>query len=213
MRVSASTDTGTVAALTLVDGVRPEGRELLAALHRFGVRPIVLLTGDRRSVAEAVGRAVGVDEVRASLLPEDKLAAIQELRQRYGSVAMVGDGVNDAPALAAASAGIAMGAIGSPVTIETADVALMADDLLRIPYALSLARRTRRTIRFNIGAALLLKLLLAVGAVAGVVNLAVAVVVGDMGGSLLVTLNAMRLATLHPPDEERVRPHLGSRSV
>jgi len=207
MHVYATTDTGTAAVVTLVDGVRPEAPDLVPALHKLGVRPVVLLTGDRREVAETVGGFVGVDEVRARLLPEDKLAAIQELQRRYGSVAMIGDGINDAPALAEASVGIAMGAVGSPATIETADVALMADDLRRVPYAIALARRSRRTVRFNIAAALLLKLVLAAGAILGVVNLAVAVVAGDMGGSLLVTLNAMRLGALHPPDGAAARPH------
>jgi Cd2+/Zn2+-exporting ATPase len=210
MRVYATTDKGTAARIALEDGVRPEARGLVAALHALRVRPVVLLTGDRRAVADEVGRQVGVDEIRGDLLPEDKLAAMRELRERNGAVAMIGDGVNAAPALAEATVGIAMGAIGSPATIETADVALMTDDLRRVPYVLSLARRTRRTVRFNIGAALVLKLLLAVGAVAGVVDLAVAVIVGDMGGSLLVTANAMRLAAFHPPDERGVQSAVGS---
>jgi len=209
MHVYATTDTGTAAVASLVDGVRPEAAALVTALHRLGVRPVVLLTGDRPEVAETIGGLVGVDEVRARLLPEDKLTAIQELRRRYGSVAMIGDGVNDAPALAEATVGIAMGAVGSPATIETADVALMADDLRRVPYAIALARRSRRTVRFNITAALMLKLLLAAGAILGIVNLAVAVVVGDMGGSLLVTLNAMRLGAFHPPDETAIPAHGG----
>jgi Cd2+/Zn2+-exporting ATPase len=153
-----------------------------------------MLTGDASEIAEMVGRRIGVDEVRARLLPEDKVQAVRALRARYGSVAMLGDGVNDAPALAEATVGIAMGAAGSPATIETADVALMADDLTKLPYAVRLAHRARRTIRFNIGIALGLKLVLAVGAVLGLVSLAVAVLVGDMGGSLVVTANALRLA-------------------
>jgi soluble P-type ATPase len=169
-------------------------RFVVARLHALAVRPVVMLTGDGAETAEMVGRRIGVDEVRARLLPEDKVHAVRALRELHGSVAMLGDGVNDAPALAEATVGLAMGAAGSPATIETADVALMADDLTKLPYAVRLARHARRTIRFNIGLALGLKLVLAVGAVLGVVSLAVAVLVGDMGGSLAVTVNALRIA-------------------
>ncbi len=198
LRVFGRTETGVAAVVTLRDTERPEARALLVALHELGIRPVVMLTGDVESVAREVGQAVGIDEVRAPLLPEEKLLAIAELRAQHGSVAMVGDGVNDAPALAEASVGIAMGGVGSPAAIETADITLMSDNLLHIPYVVSLAKRTRRTIRVNIGAALVLKGILAVGAMLGVVNLAVAVVVGDMGGTLLVMLNAMRLVALRP---------------
>lgn len=162
----------------------------------MGIRPIVMLTGDSAAAAQAVARTVGVDAVRWRLLPQEKVDAVRELRTRYGTVGMLGDGVNDAPALAAASVGLAMGAAGSPATIETADVALMSDDLGHLPYAVHLARRARRIIRFNIAMALGAKLVLGVGAVLGVVSLAVAVLVGDMGGSLLVTVNALRLTRM-----------------
>ena len=178
----------------LQDSVRPAARDVVARLHQIGVRPVVLLTGDHAGAAAAVARSVGIDDVRARLMPEEKVKAVRELRNRYQVVGMVGDGVNDAPALAEASVGIAMGAAGSPATIETADVALMGDDLSRLPYAVTLGRRARRTIRFNIALALGLKLVLAIGAVTGNVSLAVAVLVGDMGGTLAVTLNALRLA-------------------
>ena len=194
MLIYVRTGDGLEGVFTIQDDVRPEAQAVVARLHALGVRPVVMLTGDASEIAEMVGRRIGVDEVRARLLPEDKVQAVRALRARYGSVAMLGDGVNDAPALAEATVGIAMGAAGSPATIETADVALMADDLTKLPYAVRLAHRARRTIRFNIGIALGLKLVLAVGAVLGLVSLAVAVLVGDMGGSLVVTANALRLA-------------------
>ena len=184
------------ACIGLEDEVRPESRGLVKQLHRLGVNPIVLVSGDRPEVANRVAQAVGIDQVQAGLLPEQKVAAIRDLRARFGNVAMVGDGINDAPALAEASIGIAMGAAGAPAAIETADVALMGDNLARVPYAIGLARRAHRIIRFNIGLAIALKALLAVGAVTGLVSLAVAVLVGDLGASLVVTANALRLAAL-----------------
>ncbi|MDX2061300.1 MAG: cation-translocating P-type ATPase [Gemmatimonadales bacterium] len=196
--IFATTENGGSTCLSVADTVRAEAKPFVDALHGLGIRPVVLLTGDRPGPAAEVGGAVGVDLIRARLMPEDKVAAIRDLRERYGSIAMVGDGVNDSPALAEANVGIAMGAAGSPAAIETADVALMADDLTRIPYAIQLSRVARRTVRINIAVALGLKLALAVGAVLGVVSLAVAVIIGDMGGSLLVTLNSLRLAGLHP---------------
>lgn len=193
LRIYAVADDGAEAIFVLRDEVRPASAALIRDLHALGIRPIVLLTGDSAAAADPVGQATGVDEVRSRLLPEEKVNAVRELRERYGGVAMIGDGVNDAPALAEASVGFAMGAAGSPATIETADIALMGDDLSAVPYAIRLSHRTRRTIRFNIACALGLKAVLAVGAVGGVVSLAVAVLVGDMGGSLAVTLNALRL--------------------
>ncbi|MGH7672471.1 MAG: heavy metal translocating P-type ATPase, partial [Gemmatimonadales bacterium] len=196
MLVLATTSDGLEGAFAIRDEPRPEARGVVARLHALGVRPVVMLTGDAPDVAQAISAEVGVDQSRARLLPQDKVQAVRELREMHGTVAMLGDGVNDAPALAEATVGLAMGAAGSPATIETADVALMADDLTKLPYAVRLARRARRTIRFNIALALGLKLVLAIGAVMGVVSLAVAVLVGDMGGSLAVTVNALRLARM-----------------
>jgi len=180
--------------IELHDQVRDNAARVVERLHRLGVRPIVMLTGDAEAAAREVGRITGVDEVRCRLSPEDKVAAVRELRARYGAVAMMGDGINDAPALAEASVGVAMGVAGSPAAIEAADIALLADDLGKLPYAVHLARRARITIRLSIGLALGLKTLLGVGAVLGLVSLPIAVVVGDMGGSLAVTLNALRVA-------------------
>ena len=151
-----------------------------------------MLTGDQEAAARAVGKAVGVDEVRAGLLPQDKVAAIQALRRDHGAVALVGDGVNDAPALAAADVGIAMGAIGSAAALETADVALMTDELPKIAYAVRLSRATVRNIRANIAISLLLKAAFLALAVAGLATLWMAVL-ADTGASVIVIANAMRL--------------------
>ena len=194
IRIYARQEDGLGGIFSIRDRPRPAARVVVEQLHRLGIRPVVMLSGDSAATARVVGADTGVDEVKAPLLPEQKVAEVRSLRDRYGSVAMLGDGVNDAPALAEATVGIAMGAAGSAATIETADVALMADDLTRLPYAIRLARRARRIIRFNIGLALLLKAALAVGAVTGTVSLAVAVLLGDMGGSLAVTINSLRLA-------------------
>jgi len=198
LRIYAHADNGGRGLFVLRDELRPAIRRTVARLHRLGVRPIVMLTGDTAVAADIVARAAGIDEVRSKLLPEDKVAAVRELKTRFARVAMLGDGVNDAPALAEATIGIAMGAAGSPAAIEAADVALMGDDLTRLPYTIRLARRARRTIRFNIALALGLKVILAIGAVGGVVSLAVAVLVGDLGASLVVTANALSLAKLQP---------------
>ena len=179
-----------------VIGVADEEREVAAdtiqLLHQQGIRPVVMLTGDQEQTAQAVGARLGLDIVRAGLLPHEKVAAVQELRHAYGSIAMVGDGVNDAPALAAADVGIAMGVIGSDAALETADVALMTDELPRVAYAIRLARATVWNIRANIVISLVLKAAFLVAAVAGVATLWMAVV-ADTGTSLLVVANAMRL--------------------
>lgn len=198
LRVYATADNGVEAVIVLRDELRPESSAVIRELHAAGIRPVVMLTGDAAAAADLVAKEVGVDDVRSRLLPDEKVFAVRELREQHLTVGMLGDGVNDAPALAEASVGIVMGAAGSPAAIETADVALMADDLTKLPYAIRLGRSARRTIRFNIALALLLKLVLAAGAIAGVVSLAVAVLVGDMGGSLVVTLNALRIAAERP---------------
>jgi Cd2+/Zn2+-exporting ATPase len=161
-------------------------------LREQGVETVVMLTGDSRHSASVIANQLGVDDVRAELLPEDKVAAVEELRRKYGSVAMVGDGINDAPALASADVGIAMGAAGSDAALETADVALMADELLKIPYMFRLSRRTVRNIRVNLAISIALKAAFLVAAVAGVATLWMAVV-ADAGASVLVVANALRL--------------------
>ncbi|MBT8403575.1 MAG: cadmium-translocating P-type ATPase, partial [Gemmatimonadetes bacterium] len=185
-----------LAWFTLADTARADVGEAIAELRSLGVHQVTMLTGDRSDAAAGIAAAAGVDEVRAELLPADKVAAIEALQDRFGGVAMVGDGVNDAPALAAATVGIAMGARGSDVALETADVALMGDDLRRLPYLWRMSKRARRVIRQNIAAALLVKAGLALAVPFGWVSLVTAVVVGDMGVSLAVTLNALRLGSV-----------------
>jgi len=184
--------------LAVADRERPEAAGTIARLREAGVRRIVMLTGDHRATAGAVAAALGVDEVEAELLPHEKVGRIEALRTRHGAVAMVGDGVNDSPALAAADVGIAMGAAGSDVALETADVALLGDDLPRLAYLVRLARASRGVIRQNVAASILVKFVLAIGVPFGWVSLITAVVVGDMGTSLAVTGNALRLARLRP---------------
>jgi Zn2+/Cd2+-exporting ATPase len=198
LSVYVHADNGDRGLFVFQDEVRPAARHTVERLHHLGVRPIVMLTGDAAAAATSIAKATGVDEVQSRLRPEEKVEAVRVLKARFGRVAMLGDGVNDAAALAEATVGLAMGAAGSPATIEAADVALMGDDLARLPYAIHLARRARRTIRFNIGLALGLKALLAVGAVTGVVSLAVAVLIGDLGASLVVTGNALSLSRIRP---------------
>ncbi|WP_223174236.1 heavy metal translocating P-type ATPase [Halorubrum aquaticum] len=190
--------------IAVADAVRPEAAWAVDRLHDLGIERVVMLTGDNERTARAIGETVGVDEVRAELLPEEKVDAVREIgAESDGGVAMVGDGINDAPALAAADVGIAMGAAGTDTALETADVALMADDLTRLPYVIDLSARAGRTIRTNIGASLGVKALLAAGAPFGYVTVAMAVIVGDMGMSLGVTGNALRLGNVEPAEPPR----------
>jgi Cd2+/Zn2+-exporting ATPase len=179
--------------IALADTVRPGSRGAISALRRIGVERVVMLTGDHPDTAWAIASSLGVDEVRAGLMPEDKVDAVRELAETSGGVVMVGDGVNDGPALAAATVGVAMGSAGSDVALETADVALLGDEIGRMPYLMRLSQRASRVIRQNIAAAILFKLVLAAGVPLGLVSLVTAVVVGDMGLSLAVILNALRL--------------------
>ncbi len=176
----------------LADHMRTDGRTAVAGLRDIGVDRVVLLTGDVRASADRARAGAGLDEAHAELLPAQKVEAIQALRARYGAVAMVGDGINDAPALAAADVGIAMGAAGTDVALETADVVLMSDDLSKLPFALDLGRRALANIRQNVTIALALKLAFVVLAAAGLATMWMAIV-ADTGASLLVTANSLRL--------------------
>ena len=183
-----------LAVLALTDPLRPAVPRVIGELRELGIERVVVLSGDLKQAAEEAGREAGADDVWSRLEPASKVQAVERLTEETGQVAMVGDGVNDAPALAAASVGIAMGAAASDAALETADIAVMGDDLARLPYLYLLARRSRRVIRENIAAALLVKVVLAIGVPLGWVSLIVAVLVGDMGASLVVTANALRLA-------------------
>jgi Cd2+/Zn2+-exporting ATPase len=180
--------------LSVADAIRPEAREAIARLRRAGIQHAVMLTGDRRETAQAIAADVGIDDVRAEVLPEYKAQTVENLRAIYGAVAMVGDGINDTPALASATVGIAIGAAhgGTNQAMETADVTLMSDDLRRLPFVFELARATRRTIMVNVAFSIAVKAVFLVIVAAGWSTMWMAVF-ADMGTSLLVTLNGLRL--------------------
>ncbi len=184
-------------AIAVADEPRPTAQWTVSKLKSQGIH-VVMLTGDNAGVARSIADDVGIDEYHAELLPDEKLAKIRALEAEHGAVAMVGDGINDAPALATATVGIAMGAAGTDTAIETADIALMGDDLTRLPYLHRLSRTANGVIRQNIWSSLGVKAILAIGAPFGVVTIVHAVVIGDMGMSLAVTGNAMRLSDVTP---------------
>lgn len=185
-------DQTVVGVVAVADKIRQDAPEMVARLHRAGVEKVVMLTGDTRLVAEAIGKATGIDEIHASLLPEDKLDAVTELQRQGHTIAMVGDGVNDAPALATANIGVAMGAAGSAVAVETADIALIGDNLLKLPEAIGLAKRTVAVMRQNIAIALITVVLLLAGVFAGGVTMSIGMLVHE-ASVLVVIANAMRL--------------------
>ena len=178
--------------LALADEVRPEAKPTLARLRRMGLAPLVMLTGDNEDTAVAIAREAGIDEHHAELLPEDKVRWIADLEARDGSLAMVGDGINDAPALARASLGIAMGAVGSDAAIETADIALMSDELGKLPALVAHSRRTLRIVRQNVVFSLAVKLLVLLLAGVGLAGLWLAIA-ADTGASMFVIFNGLRL--------------------
>lgn len=182
--------------ISVADSVRAEARKTVDQIKAYGVEHIAILTGDNKGTADAVGTIVGADEVCAELLPEDKLKAVERLVKRYGPTAMVGDGVNDAPALAAATLGIAMAGNGTDAAIETADIALMSDDIGKIPWLIGHAKRTLRIIHQNIAFALGVKLLFMGLALAKLATLWLAIA-ADMGASLIVIFNALRLLNVY----------------
>ncbi len=181
-----------VGVLALADTPRAGVQQVLQKLYQLGIQKLVMLTGDNDDAAQKIGNAVGVSDVRSELLPEQKLNAVQDLQKTYGSIAMIGDGVNDAPALAAATVGIAMGGAGTAVALETADVALMADDLSKLPFAVGLSRASRAVIKQNLAISLGVIALLIVTSVLGLAQLS-GTVIAHEGSTLIVVLNALRL--------------------
>ncbi|PYR66103.1 MAG: hypothetical protein DMF88_17450 [Acidobacteria bacterium] len=182
----------TLGAIAVADRPRETARETIELLRSQHVKSVAMLTGDHEQTAAAIARELNVDEYHAALLPERKQAMVESMRARHGALMMVGDGVNDAPALAAADVGVAMGAAGSDAALETADVALMSDELLKLPYALRLSRATMRNVRTNVAISLCLKAAFLALAIAGMATLWMAVL-ADMGATVVVVANALRL--------------------
>jgi Cd2+/Zn2+-exporting ATPase len=185
-------ETEIVALIAVADEVRESSRSVIERLRRLGIEQTIILTGDNQKTAAAIGQQVGVTSFEAELLPEDKLAFIKKLKSQFGRVAMVGDGVNDAPALASATVGIAMSGAGTDTALETADIALMNDDLSKLPFTIKLSRKTLQIIKQNITFSLAVKLLALLLVVPGWLTLWIAIF-ADMGTTLLVTLNGLRL--------------------
>ena len=181
-----------LAIITVSDKIRDNASEVISDLKDKGVQT-VMLTGDNKLAAKSVADEIGIDYVYSNLMPEDKLNILDTIRNKFGDVAMIGDGINDAPALARANIGIAMGAAGSDVAIETADVALMQDDISKLPYLFSLSHKTMGIIKQNITVAIAVKLLCVVLAILGIITLMMSVGFGDLGLTLLVILNSFRI--------------------
>ena len=184
--------------ITVSDKIRDNAPEVIADLRSHGVKTF-MLTGDNKLAAESVASEIGVDHFYANLMPEDKLNLLDTIRNKFGDVAMVGDGINDAPALARANIGIAMGAAGSDVAIETADVALMQDDISKLPYLFSLSHKTMGIIKQNITLAIAIKLLCVILAIMGIITLMMSVGFGDLGLTLFVILNSFRIGMVKDP--------------
>ena len=194
--VAVGTKDQVMGIIAVADQIRNDAPATIRALKKRGLE-VIMLTGDNEATAKSVASALDITDYHADILPEEKLNEIEKLKKKYGAVAMVGDGVNDAPALAAATVGIAMGAIGTDTALETADIALMSDRIVQLPYLVTLSRKSRNVIKQNIGFSILTKFSLALGIIPGYVTLVMAVLIGDLGATLAVTGNAMRLAKSH----------------
>jgi len=190
--IIVGTEAEVLALVAVADVVREESQEVIRRLYDIGIKKTILLTGDNEKTAEAIGRLVNVTDLKSELLPEDKLAEIKRLKAEYGGVAMVGDGVNDAPALAAATVAFAMGGAGTDAALETADITLMNDDLKKLPFTIRLSRKTLNIIKQNISFSIAIKILALLLVIPGWLTLWIAIF-ADMGTTLLVTLNGLRL--------------------
>ncbi|EPN1172468.1 heavy metal translocating P-type ATPase [Listeria innocua] len=186
------TDEQILGVIAVADEVRDSSAAVISELHKLSIEHTIMLTGDNTKTAESIGKQLGVTEIKGDLMPQEKLDSIKALRTTYNKVAMVGDGINDAPALAASTVGIAMGGAGTDTALETADVALMGDDLQKLPFIVRLSRQTLKVIKQNITFSLGIKLLALLLVIPGWLTLWIAIV-ADMGATLLVTLNGLRL--------------------
>ena len=186
------TDKEILAIIAVADEVHESSKEVIQKLHQLGIKNTIMLTGDNKGTANAIGSHVGVKEVQAELMPQDKLDYIKQLKSEYNNVAMIGDGVNDAPALAASTVGIAMGGAGTDTALETADVALMGDDLRKLPFTVKLSRKALNIIKANITFAIAIKFIALLLVIPGWLTLWIAIL-SDMGATLLVALNSLRL--------------------
>lgn len=190
-----SSEQEVIGLIAVADKVRPEAREVLNRLKKLGVRHLIMLTGDNYRTAEAISKETGLKTFEAELLPDDKVQAIQELRRKYGKVAMVGDGVNDAPSLALADVGIAMGGIGTDVALETGDIVLMGDDLKKLPSAILLGKKSISNVKQNIIASLAVVAFLIIAAISGYINLYSGIVLNELS-ALIVIANGLRLYSI-----------------
>lgn len=190
--VGVATNTNFLGLIALIDQPKPTAANMLRNLRKQGIKKLLMLTGDQQSVAQTVGEALGIKEVRGGLLPEDKVAAIKELNTRYGKTAMIGDGVNDAPAMAASTVSIAMGAAGSDIALETADIALLSDNIRQIPFAVGLSRKAKQIIKQNLFISLSSIALLIPLAIFNITGIGATVILHE-GTTILVILNALRL--------------------
>ncbi|EDL65596.1 cadmium-transporting ATPase [Bacillus sp. SG-1] len=191
------TEDRTLGVIAVADEVRELSKDAIAKLKDSGIKHTIMLTGDNQATAQAIAEQIGIDDFRAELLPEDKVKAVKELQKKYGKIAMVGDGINDAPALATSNLGIAMGVAGTDAALETADIALMADDLTKLPFTVRLSRATLRNIKQNIWFSNGINFITMILIVPGFASL-LFVALADVLAAVLVVLNAMRLMRINP---------------